>query len=266
MIENIEYDKNAVLLEKEDGIAHIRLNRPATMNSVNKDICFGLGARLNELSADDGIKAVVLSGEGRSFCAGGDLPTIEAICASKPDEIYNRLRLDFNAIVLLYNFNKPLVAAVHGKIMGGGCGFAAACDFVCADETTSFGFPFLDLGILPDMGVLFLVTQKIGLPLSRKALLLGEPLLAKEAEKIGFVDYLVPKDEHIDQAFTIAKKMAGKFPAAVQFAKKHLNQVNALSFSQSLEREIQQQSLLWCTPQVKQTMEKIIQKFSNKKE
>ncbi len=259
------YDKSAVLLDTKGAVANLKLNRPASMNSVNGDLCLGLVRAIDALEEDDDIRAVVLSGEGRSFCAGGDLKAIDEICASEADSIYARLRKDFKAVERLYNFSKPTIAAIHGKVMGGGCGFAAACDFVCAAENTVFGFPFLDLGILPDMGVLFVVTQRIGLAAARRALLLGKPLKADEAEKLGLVDQVVSPGEHLAAAFDLAEKLAGKFPPAVQFTKKHLNQVGALSFSDSLEREIQQQALLWCTPQVKTQMKAVIRKFILKK-
>lgn len=258
------YDKGAVLLDRKGAVAHLKLNRPATMNSVNGDLCLGLVRSIDALEEDDDIRAVVLSGEGRHFCAGGDLQTIDEICTSEADSIYTRLRRDFNAVERLYNFSKPTIAAIHGKVMGGGCGFSAACDFVCGDENTIFGFPFLDLGILPDMGVLFVVTQRIGLAAARRALLLGEPLKADEAEKLGLVDKVVSAGKHLESAFDLAEKLTGKFPPAVQFTKKHLNRVSALSFSDSLEREIQQQALLWCTPQVKAQMKEVIRKFSQK--
>jgi enoyl-CoA hydratase/carnithine racemase len=265
MAEIKNYDQNAVLLEKKGAVAHLKFNRPATMNSVNGDLCMGLCRHLDELEEDDSINAVVLSGEGRSFCAGGDLQAIDEICSSEADNTYFRLRRDFNAIEQLYNFRKPTVAAVHGKVMGGGCGFSAACDFVYADEKTIFGFPFLDLGILPDMGVMFVVTQRIGFPAAKRSMLLGEPLKAEKAEKLGLVDKIVQNGKYFEEAFSVAERLAGKFPSAVQFAKKHLNQIGALTFSDSLEREIQQQSILWCTPQVKSKMKKIIQEFSQKK-
>jgi 2-(1,2-epoxy-1,2-dihydrophenyl)acetyl-CoA isomerase len=265
MAENNDDKKNAVLLERKGAIAHLKFNRPGTMNSVNGDLCAGLVRFLDELAEDDSIKAVVLSGEGRSFCAGGDLQTIDEICKSEPDSIYSRLRKDFNAIERLFYFNKPTIAAIHGKVMGGGCGFSAACDFVYANEDTVFGFPFLDLGILPDMGVLFVLTQRMGLPAARKSLFLGESLKAEKAEKLGLVDKVIQQGKHLEEAFLLAEKLAGKFPAAVQFTKKHLNHISALSFSDSLEREIQTQSLLWCTPQVKAKMNEILKEFGQKK-
>ncbi len=258
-------NQKAILLEKNEAVAHLRFNRPATMNSVNGVLCQELNDHLDELENDDTVRAVVLSGEGKSFCAGGDLQEIDAICKSEADSIYLRLRKDFNAIERLYNFSKPTVAAIHGKIMGGGCGISAACDFVYAAENTVFGFPFLDLGILPDMGVLYVVTQRIGLPAARKAMLLGKPLKAEQAEKLGLIDRVLSQETFLEEAFAIATQMAAKFPMAVQFTKKHLNQIAALSFSDSLEREIQQQSLLWCTPQVKDRMKEVIRQFSQKK-
>ncbi|MGD2187760.1 MAG: enoyl-CoA hydratase/isomerase family protein [Desulfobacterales bacterium] len=259
------YDKSAVVLDRKGAVAHLKLNRPATLNSVNGDMCLGLVRAIDALEEDDNVRAVVLCGEGGSFCAGGDLQAIDEICGSEADSIYARLRRDFDAVERIYNFSKPIIAAIHGKVMGGGCGFAAACDFVCADESTVFGFPFLDLGILPDMGVLFVVTQRIGLAAARRALLLGETLNADGAEKLGLVDQVVPQGKHLEAASGLAERLAVKFPPAVQFTKKHLNQVSALSFSVSLEREIQQQALLWCTPQVKAQMKEVIRKFSRKK-
>ncbi len=267
MTENSTTEQDTVLLDIKGAVAHLKFNRPRTMNSVNDDLCMSMVRLLDELAEDDGIKAVVLSGEGRSFCAGGDLQTIDEICNSDADAIYSKLRREFDAIERLYGFNKPTIAAVHGQVMGGGCGFSAACDFVYANEDTVFGFPFLDLGILPDMGVLFVLTQRIGLPAARKSLLLGESLTAEKAEKLGLVDKVIQDGKHLEEAFMLAKKLAGKFPPAIQFAKKHLNQISALSFSDSLEREIQQQSLLWCTPHVKARMKQIVEEFSlrNKK-
>jgi 2-(1,2-epoxy-1,2-dihydrophenyl)acetyl-CoA isomerase len=265
MTDNRNYDQNAVLVEKKGAIAHLKFNRPFAMNSVNGDLCLGLCRHLAELEQDDKIRAVVLSGEGKCFCAGGDLQTIDEICSSEADDIYSRLRKDFNAIERLYNFSKPTIAAIHGRVMGGGCGFSAACDFVYADENTVFGFPFLDLGILPDMGVLFVVTQRIGLPAARKSMLLGESINAKKAETLGLVDKVTAQGKYLEEAFAIAEKLADKFPSAVQFTKNHLNQIATLRFSESLEREIQQQSLLWCTPQVKLRMKEIIQEFSQRK-
>lgn len=264
MMDNNNYDKSAVLLDRKGAVAHLRLNRPATMNSVNSDLCLGLARSMDALEEDDDIRVVVLSGEGRNFCAGGDLQTIDEICKAEADGIYTRLRRDFRAAERIYNFSKPTIAAIHGKVMGGGCGFSAACDFVYCDENTIFGFPFLDLGILPDMGVLFVVTQRIGLAAARRALLLGESIPADEAEKIGLVDKVVSDGSYLEAAFDLAEKLAIKFPPAVRFTKKHLNHVYALSFSDSLEREIQQQALLWCTPQVKAQMKKVILKFSGK--
>ncbi len=265
MAENQNHKNDAVLLERKGAIAHLKFNRPGTMNSVNGELCMRLVRFLDELAEDDSIRAVVLSGEGRSFCAGGDLQTIDEICNSEPDRIYSRLRKDFNAIERLYDFNKPTIAAVHGKVMGGGCGFSAACDFIYANEDTVFGFPFLDLGILPDMGVLFVITQRIGLPAARKSLLLGESLKAEKAEKLGLVDRVIQDGKHLEEAFLLAEKLAAKFPPAVQFTKKHLNRISALTFSDSLEREIQTQSLLWCTPEVKMKMKEIVREFSPKK-
>lgn len=256
--------ENAVICEHLADVAHIRLNRPEALNAVNGELCAQLHRALLYAEADDAVKVVLISGNGRAFCAGGDLNAISRLCNTDADVLHATLTRDFAAVQQIYRCAKPTVAAVHGAVVGGGSGIAAACDFVVAEQGTKFAFPFLDLGIIPDMCILYVLTERVGLQQARRLLLRGTPLVADEAQRLGLVDEVSPKGELLAVAIELAEALAKRGGAAMSFAKRHLNQVGQYTFEESMEKEILRQTLLWKTGEVRRRTEAMLATLANK--
>lgn len=257
--------ENAVICEHLAGVAHLRLNRPEALNAVSGELCAQLRQALIDAEADDAVKVVLISGNGRAFCAGGDLNAIQRLCDMEADALHAALTRDFAAVQQVYRCPKPTVAAVHGAVVGGGIGIAVACDFVVAEEGTRFAFPFLDLGIIPDMGILHLLTQRVGLQQARRLLLRGIPIMADEALRLGLVDEVSPRGELPAAADGLAEALARRGGAAMNFAKRHLNQVGQYTFEESMEKEILRQALLWKTGEVRRRTEAMLAALAGKK-
>ena len=260
-------DKNcpAVVTEQQGVIAHIQFNRPEALNAVNGEVCTGLQQAVLDAEQNDSVKAVLISGRGRTFCAGGDLNAIKRLCDMDTERLHARLTKDFAAVQQVYDCTKPTVAAVHGAVVGGGSGIAAACDFVIAEEGTKFAFPFLDLGIIPDMCIMYVLTQRVGLQAARRLLLRGTRIKADEAHQLGLVDEISQKGKLITDAMMLAEELAGKAGPAMSFAKQHLNQFSQYSFEESMEKEILRQTLLWKTSEVRVHCESMLKTLAEKK-
>ena len=260
-------DKNgaAVVTEIQGAIAHIQFNRAEALNAVNGEVCTGLQQAILDAEQNDSVKAVLISGRGRAFCAGGDLSAIKRLCDMDAERLHARLTKDFAAVQQVCDCTKPTVAAVHGAVVGGGSGIAAACDFVIAEQDTKFAFPFLDLGIIPDMCIMYVLTQRVGLQAARRLLLRGVRIKTDEASRLGLVDEVSQKGMLITDALALAEELASKAGPAMSFAKQHLNQISQYTFAESMEKEILRQTLLWKTDEVGVRCDAMLQALADKK-
>lgn len=254
-----------VLTEIQGGVAHIRLNRPDALNAVNSELCAALKQAILAAEQDAAARVLLISGNGRAFCAGGDLNTIKQLCDAEIGTLHATLTRDFSAARQVYQCGKPIVAAVHGAVVGGGSGIAAACDFVVAEEGTMFAFPFLELGILPDMGILYGLTQRVGLQAARRLLLRGASITTDEAHRLGLVDVVSPSGALLDDALSLAEELARRGGPAMNFTKRHLNQIGRFSFDESMEKEILEQTLLWKTREVQTRADNMLATLTRKK-
>lgn len=254
-----------ILTRHENGLAYIRLHRPDALNAVNGELCAGLRQAIIDADNDDSVQAVLISGEGRAFCAGGDLNAIKRLCNASIEALHATLSSDFAAVRQVYHCAKPTVAAVHGAVVGGGAGIAAACDFVVAEAGARFAFPFLELGIIPDMCVLYGLTQRTGLQAARRLLLRGTAISAEEAKCIGLVDEISPTGCLMRDAEALAVELSRRGGPAMSFSKRHLNQIGQMSFDESMEKEILYQTLLWKTEEVRRRCDTLLEKLQSKK-
>lgn len=203
-----------------DGVAHIHLNRPDRLNAVVPALTSGLIDAL-ERASRDGAAAVVLSGNGRAFCAGHDLKEPEPV--ETVTETRERLEQIQDVTRLIRRFPGVVVAAVHGYALGAGCEFALACDLVVASEDAQFGFPEVSVGLSVTGGISRLLPHLVGLAKAKELLLLGERVPAPEAAKIGLISRVTPPGEHEKQALEIAERVAARPRTAVSLAKKVLD-------------------------------------------
>jgi len=227
--------------KKEDGIAWLTLDRPDHLNAMTRDFWPELEGGLAKAAADDEVRALVLSGNGRAFCTGGDLIGFEDLGDAGDRRAY--LNEAFAAMRALDSFPKPTIAAIHGYCVAGGCELTMMCDLVIADETLKIGVAEISVGLTPGPG-LGRGSSHVNLHWMKYMVLTGETLDAEEARIAGLVNKITPAGEHLAAAEKLARKLAAQAPLAVEVGKKALNHqyeehfdhaMDAVSFLQSTE-------------------------------
>jgi enoyl-CoA hydratase len=217
---------SVVLVEREAPVGIVLLNRPEALNALNDEVMGALVDALAELDADDGIRCVVLGGSERAFAAGADIGQMAEASAM---EMYEARRIDrWDAI---RRVRTPLVAAVSGFCLGGGCELALACDLIVASETAQFGQPETGLGIIPGAGGTQRLTRAVGKAKAMDVILSGRFLTAEEAERAGLVARVVAKEAWLEEAKSVARAIASKGPIAQRLAKESVNR----AFESTLE-------------------------------
>ena len=204
-----------VLYEAADGVAKITLNRPIVLNAINKNVTRLLDAALDRAEADEDVRAVILTGAGRAFSAGGDLwSSLYPDDDPAPDALDVQLRI--------WSFDKPVIAAVRGHAVGQACELAGVCDMTIAGESARLG----EIQIRHGFGVPVLITPFItNQKLAKEVLLLGEVIPAEDALRMGLVNRVVPDDELDEAAMEMARKLAALPPVAVRLNKRLVNLV-----------------------------------------
>src|ERR1700744_1135597 len=193
-----------------DGIARLRLNRPEASNGLNVELLKALHETILRCHAEDAVRTVLLSGEGRNFCAGGDIHTFESKGAELPDYLREATAWLQLATAALIQLRVPVVTAVQGFAAGGGgLGLVFASDIVVAAESAKFFSGAVRVGMAPDGGVSVTLTQLVGLRQALRILLLNPTLTAAEAREIGLITETVPDDELSTRATEIAGLLAG---------------------------------------------------------
>lgn len=195
----------------------IILNRPEKRNALDPEMSSLIRVKFNEFAADKNIKSVILTGEGTSFCAGADLSWLNKI--KDYSSIKNEKDTEHIAELFLaiYDYPKPVIAAVNGPAVGGGCGLASVCDFVIADtKEARFGYTEVKIGFIPAIVSIFLI-KKIGEGKAKQILLTGEIIEPEKALQLGLVDYL--SDNVIQDAFAFAEKLNANSPYSISLTK-----------------------------------------------
>lgn len=236
-----------VIVERADGVVTLRLNRPEKLNALNLALIRDLTHTLRTLQGDPTARAVVLTGNGSAFSAGGDFEAIEALWKVSPVESRRLLLEGLEVVKALYHLERPTVALVNGPAVGGGLSLALACDFVLAAEGATLSFPFVRLGIIPDMGALFLVPRLVGARRATELLLSGRAFTAKEATEIGLITRAVPQEALPAEGMTLARQLAQGATQALGAAKAVLHRALSMDLDGLLELEAHAQSLLWHT-------------------
>ena len=204
-----------LIVETNGGVTLVRLNRPEALNALNSQLLGELSAALDVAEADEAVRCVVLTGSERAFAAGAD---IKEMSTKTYAEMFKQ---DFfgAAARRIEQFRKPLIAAVAGYALGGGCELAMLCDFIIAAETARFGQPEINLGVAPGIGGTQRLTRFVGKSKAMEMILTGRMMDAAEAERAGLVSRVVPADKLVEEALAAAAKIAGQSPLAVMMNK-----------------------------------------------
>lgn len=228
------------LLEKRGHTAWVTMNRPEAMNSLSAGLCAGLTEIFAECERDGEIRAVVLTGAGRAFCAGGDLPSLAALKSREDAEAY--VKTAGTVALAIVRSAKPYIAMVNGAAAGAGFNIALACDFLCASKNAKFTQAFSSIGLISDCGGNMTLPRLVGPRTAKRLMMLPEKITAEEAEKLGLTTLVAEDSELRKKTEALAARLAAMPPVALGEIKKFINEAEL--FEAALRREESIQSRL----------------------
>ena len=218
---------NTIMVQREEPIAVVQLNRPDVLNALNEELMGELLDALRALDDDLAIRCIVLTGSDKAFAAGADIKET-FVTATPVTMLAQDLTTKWEGI---RKIKKPIIAAVSGYALGGGCELAMTCDIIVASETAQFGQPEINLGIIPGAGGTQRLTRAVGKSVAMELILTGRRFKADEAKAIGLVAQVYPQATWLDDAKALARTIAEKPPVAVRLATEAID----LAFSSTLE-------------------------------
>ena len=250
-------DEPLVLVERqaEQRTALVRLNRPKQLNALNGAVMDALCEALEELDRDEAVRAIVVTGNERAFAAGADIG--EMAGATPIDMLITNRIGQWDRI---RKVTKPVIAAVNGWALGGGCELAMALDLIVAGEGAKFGQPEINIGVIPGAGGTQRLTRVIGKSKAMEMIMAGEPISAREAEAAGLVARVTQDELVVEDALALAAKMATKSPLALRLAKEAVNAAFEMSLTDALAHERRLFYLLFASEDQKEGMAAFLEK------
>ncbi len=250
-------DEQLVLVERqvEQRTALVRLNRPKQLNALNGAVMDALCGALEELDGDDAVRAIVVTGNERAFAAGADIgemanaTPIDLLLTNRIGQ-WDRIR----------KVTKPVIAAVNGWALGGGCELAMVLDLIVAGESAKFGQPEINIGVIPGAGGTQRLTRAIGKSKAMRMILTGDPITAREAEGAGLVALVTQDELVVEDALALAAKVATKSPIALRLAKEAVNAAYEMSLTDALAHERRLFYLLFASEDQKEGMAAFLEK------
>lgn len=246
-----------IQVSEETGIAIVTINRTEVLNALSSSVLEELGVVVDELAADGSIRVVILTGAGRSFVAGADIAEMSGLT---PDEGRDWGRLGASVFRKLELMEKPVIAAVNGFALGGGCELAMACDIRIASDKAKFGQPETGLGITPGFSGTQRMARIIGPAKAKELIFTAEVIKAEEALRIGLVNKVVPAESLMEEAMTMAKTIASKAPIAVKYAKEAINRGLEADMDTAIALETELFGLCFATSDQKKGMQAFLNK------
>ena len=237
-----------LLYDVADRIGTITLNRPEAMNATTDEMYRELQDLIGKIAADDGVGCVILTGAGRGFCAGADLKARKDDATPLERRARHRWILK-DILEPLYRLEKPVIAAINGAAAGAGFNIALACDFIVASEQASFIQAFARVGLVPDLGGLYLLGRVIGINKAKELCFTARKVSAEEARSLGIFNHLVPHDQLLIEARAIAARITAGSPTAIAMTKTLLNKASNSTIDQMLEYESYAQTVAYLTPE-----------------
>jgi len=238
-------DYQHLLVHRRDGVMSIALNRPDVLNSFNGRMADELIAALRKAAEDTGVRAVLLTGSGRAFCAGQDLAAVLPAAGQPTPDLGDVVARQYNPIIRgIRTIEKPVICAVNGVAAGAGANLAFACDIVVAAEDATFIQSFARVGLIPDSGGTFILPRIIGLQRAAALTMLGEKLSALRAKEWGLVHDVVPGAVLADTSFDLARRLADMPTRGLGLTKRGFNAAfaNDLDAQLALEEELQREA------------------------
>jgi enoyl-CoA hydratase len=250
-------DDGLILVERDEArrVALLRFNRPKQLNALTGQVMDELCSALEALDRDDAIRVMVVTGDERAFAAGADIG--EMAGASPIDMLRTNRIAQWDRV---RRIGKPVIAAVAGWCLGGGCELAMALDLIVAAESARFGQPEINLGVIPGAGGTQRLTRAIGKSAAMEMILTGEPIDAREAHRLGLVARVVPDELVVEDALALAAKIAMKSPLALRLGKEAVNAAYEMSLTAGLAHERRLFYLLFASEDQKEGMAAFLEK------
>ena len=246
-----------IQVETDKAVGVIRLNRPEARNALDMVMRVELKKALQDFEDDTEIRAIILTGNDPAFCSGGDLRTM---MEQEPGKGYRRLHDVQPLVKLMRDMSKPIIASVNGAAFGAGWSMALASDFVIASEKATFGQAFVKVGLVPDLGSMYLLPRIIGIPKAKELMMTGKPISAVDAHALGIINQVVPHEELWAATMELAVKLAEGPPLALAFMKSALNQTSEIDFATVLKYEAFSQDILFQTQDHKEGLQAFLEK------
>ncbi|MDZ4276665.1 MAG: enoyl-CoA hydratase [Erythrobacter sp.] len=245
-----------LLIDIKNHVALIRLNRPEALNALNQQLMSELATTLQAMDSDEAVRCIVITGSEKAFAAGADIREMagKTFAEAFVGDIFGP---ETEAI---QRIRKPIIAAVAGFALGGGCELAMMCDFILAAETAKFGQPEINLGIIAGMGGTQRLTRAVGKAKAMEMNLTGRMMDAVEAERAGLVSRIIPAADLIDEALKTAAKIAAKSAVAVRAAKESVNRAQETALREGLLLERRLFHAMFATEDQKEGMAAFLEK------
>ena len=249
---------STLILETTGQITTITLNRPDKRNAMSAAMIAEIQTALDEIEKSHA-RVVLLTGAGRAFCSGMDLEMLAAMAQQSPAENQEDSRRMAKMFRRIWSFSRPMIAAVNGAALAGGCGIATLCDFTLAAPEAKFGYTEVKIGFLPALVSVFLVRQ-IGEKRTRDLLLTGRIMEAAEAKEMGLVNEIISAESLLARAKELAEVLIAASPASLARAKRLLTSAAAASVDADLERAILENARIRCTSDFKEGLASFLEK------
>jgi methylglutaconyl-CoA hydratase len=246
-------------VELEGGVLELTLDRPDKRNALDSSMVGALLAQLERADLDAEVRAVVLRGAGKDFCAGADLAELLASTDQSPAENEAGAMQLGRVFIAMRALPKPVVAVVHGRALAGGCGLATACDLVLAHEQATFGYPEVRRGFVPAM-VMAMLRRAVGEKTAFDLVATGKLLSAEEARQLGLVARVYPADSFDDDARALVSELAGASASALGLIKRQLYEIDGREFEEAIALGAKVNAVARSTPDFKQAVGQFLKK------
>lgn len=251
--------ENLIVEKREGGICLLTINREKALNALNSDVLDELALAFDDIDKDDKIKCVIVTGAGRSFVAGADIAEMQPLNAA---EGYKFGKKGMDTFLKIEKNSKPVIAAVNGFALGGGCELSLACDIRIASTKAKFGQPETGLGITPGFGGTQRLIRTVGSGMAKELIYTANVVGADEALRIGLVNHVYEPEQLMDEAIKLAEKIAGNSSTAVQYAKSAINFGVQADIETAMEIERAEFGLCFATQDQKEGMKAFLEKRS----
>jgi methylglutaconyl-CoA hydratase len=248
-----------ILCNVADGIAQITLNRPEKRNALSPELIAALREAIDHSATDPAVRVVVITGAGRDFCSGADLAGLDKAAEAGVLSHLAGAQTMADLFLAMRRHPHPIVAAVKGRALAGGCGLATACDLILASDTAQFGYPEVKIGFVPAM-VMAILRRNIGEKRAFEMIAAGEIIGAAEAHSIGLINRIYPEAEFDARADEYVRSLAAKSASAITLSKRLLYHMDGMTFEAALQAGVHGNAIARETPDAKRGIEQFVKK------